>query len=69
MGTHKNNDPTVERLITPRIALTVAEYLAFEEGMHVLVILTDMTNYCEALREVATSKGEVPSRKGYPGHS
>jgi len=62
------DDPTVERLITPRIALTVAEYLAFEEGMHVLVILTDMTNYCEALREVATSKGEVPSRKGYPGY-
>ncbi len=62
------DDPTVERLITPRIALTVAEYLAFDEGMHVLVILTDMTNYCEALREVATSKGEVPSRKGYPGY-
>ncbi len=62
------DDSTVERLITPRIALTVAEYLAFEEGMHVLVILTDMTNYCEALREVATSKGEVPSRKGYPGY-
>jgi V/A-type H+-transporting ATPase subunit B len=62
------DDPTVERLITPRIALTVAEHLAFDEGMHVLVILTDMTNYCEALREVATSKGEVPSRKGYPGY-
>ncbi len=62
------DDSTVERLITPRIALTVAEFLAFEEGMHVLVILTDMTNYCEALREVATSKGEVPSRKGYPGY-
>ncbi len=62
------DDPTVERLIAPRVALTVAEYLAFEEGMHVLVILTDMTNYCEALREVATSKGEVPSRKGYPGY-
>ncbi len=61
-------DPPVERLITPRIALTVAEYLAFEEGMHCLVILTDMTNYCEALREVAGSKGEVPSRKGYPGY-
>ena len=62
------DDPTVERLIAPRVALTAAEYLAFEEGMHVLVILTDMTNYCEALREVATSKGEVPSRKGYPGY-
>ncbi len=62
------DDPAVERLITPRVALTAAEYLAFEEGMHVLVVLTDMTNYCEALREVATSKGEVPSRKGYPGY-
>lgn len=62
------DDPSIERLITPRIALTVAEHLAFEEDMHVLVILTDMTNYCEALREVATSKGEVPSRKGYPGY-
>jgi V/A-type H+-transporting ATPase subunit B len=62
------DDPSVERLITPRIALTVAEHLAFEEDIHVLVILTDMTNYCEALREVATSKGEVPSRKGYPGY-
>ena len=62
------NDPTVERLITPRVALTAAEHLAFDEDMHVLVILTDMTNYCEALREVATSKGEVPSRKGYPGY-
>jgi V/A-type H+-transporting ATPase subunit B len=62
------DDPSIERLITPRVALTVAEHLAFEENMHVLVILTDMTNYCEALREVATSKGEVPSRKGYPGY-
>lgn len=62
------DDPSIERLITPRIALTVAECLAFQEDMHVLVILTDMTNYCEALREVATSKGEVPSRKGYPGY-
>ncbi len=62
------DDPAVERLIAPRVALTAAEYLAFEEDMHVLVILTDMTNYCEALREVATSKGEVPSRKGYPGY-
>ena len=62
------DDPSIERLITPRIALTVAEHLAFVENMHVLVVLTDMTNYCEALREVATSKGEVPSRKGYPGY-
>lgn len=62
------DDPSVERLVTPRAALTLAEYLAFDHGMHVLVILTDMTNYCEALREVATAKGEVPSRKGYPGY-
>ena len=62
------DDPSIERLVTPRSALTVAEYLAFDCGMHVLVILTDMTNYCEALREVSTSKGEVPSRKGYPGY-
>ncbi len=62
------DDPAIERLITPRLALTVAEYLAFEKGRHILVILTDITNYCEALREVATSKGEVPSRKGYPGY-
>jgi V/A-type H+/Na+-transporting ATPase subunit B len=60
--------PSIERLITPRIALTVAEHLAFHENMHVLVVLSDMTNYCEALREVAISKGEVPSRKGYPGY-
>jgi V/A-type H+-transporting ATPase subunit B len=62
------DDPAIERLITPRLALTVAEYLAFDKGHHVLAILTDMTNYCEALREVATSKGEIPSRKGYPGY-
>lgn len=62
------DDPSIERLITPRLALTVAEYLAFERDMHVVVLLTDMTNYCEALREVATAKGEVPSRKGYPGY-
>lgn len=62
------SDPTIERLVTPRSALTLAEYLAFDLGMHVLVVLTDMTNYCEALREVSTSKGEVPSRKGYPGY-
>jgi V/A-type H+-transporting ATPase subunit B len=62
------DDPSVERLVTPRAALTLAEFLAFDCGMHVLVILTDITNYCEALREVATAKGEVPSRKGYPGY-
>ncbi len=62
------NDPVVERLITPKIALTVAEYLAFEKGKHILVILTDMTAYCEALREVSSSKGEIPSRKGFPGY-
>ena len=60
------NDPVVERLITPKIALTLAEYLAFEKGMHILVILTDMTSYAEALREVSSSKGEIPSRKGFP---
>ena len=60
--------PSVERLVTPRAALTVAEYLAFDLGMHVLVILTDMTNYCEALREISTERGEIPSRKGYPGY-
>ncbi len=62
------SDPPIERLVTPRSALTIAEYLAFDCDMHVLVVLTDMTNYCEALREVSTSKGEVPSRKGYPGY-
>ena len=62
------NDPVVERLITPKVALTVAEYLAFEKHMHILVILTDMTSYAEALREVSSSKGEIPSRKGYPGY-
>jgi V/A-type H+/Na+-transporting ATPase subunit B len=62
------DDPTVERLMTPRTALTLAEHLAFDRGMHVLVVLTDLTNYCEALREVASAKGEVPSRKGYPGY-
>ena len=60
--------PSVERLVTPRTALTMAEYLAFSENMHVLVILTDMTNYCEALREVSTIRGEIPSRKSYPGY-
>ena len=62
------NDPTVERLLTPKIALTAAEYLAFEKGMHILVILTDITSFCEAMREVSSSKGEIPSRKGYPGY-
>ncbi len=62
------SDPSSERLLTPRVALTAAEYLAHEEGRHVLVILTDMTNYCEALREVSSSHGEIPSRKGYPGY-
>lgn len=62
------DDPVVERLITPKVALTVAEYLAFECHMHILVIMTDITAYCEALREVSSSKGEIPSRKGYPGY-
>ncbi len=62
------NDPVVERIVTPRCALTTAEYLAFEHDMHVLVILTDMTSYCEALREISSSKGEIPSRKGFPGY-
>lgn len=62
------SDPSAERLLTPRMALTAAEYLAYEEGRHVLVILTDITNYCEALREVSASHGEIPSRKGYPGY-
>ena len=63
-----SNDPVVERIITPRCALTAAEYLAFTHNMHVLVILTDMTSYAEALREVSSSKGEIPSRKGFPGY-
>ena len=62
------SDSSSQRLLTPRFALTAAEYLAFVEGKHVLVILTDMTNYCEALREVAGAKGEIPARKGYPGY-
>lgn len=60
--------PSIERIITPRCALTAAEYLAFKKGMHVLVVMTDMTNYCEALREISTTRGEVPGRKGYPGY-
>ncbi|SFA92353.1 V-type ATP synthase subunit B [Clostridium frigidicarnis] len=62
------NDPAIERISTPRMALTTAEYLAYEKGMHVLVILTDMTNYCEALREVSAARKEVPGRRGYPGY-
>lgn len=62
------NDPVVERLITPKVALTVAEYLAYEKNMHILVVLTDMTSFAEAMREVSSSKGEIPSRKGYPGY-
>ncbi|MDR2943168.1 MAG: V-type ATP synthase subunit B [Treponema sp.] len=62
------DSPSLERLIAPRCALTAAEYLAYEKNMHVLVVMTDMTNYCEALREVSSIRGEVPSRKGYPGY-
>jgi len=62
------DDPTIERIIIPRVALTFAEFLAYEKGKHVLVILTDMTSYCEALREVANARGEVPARKGFPGY-
>ncbi len=62
------DDPVTERLSIPKCALTAAEYLAFEEDMHILVVMTDMTNYCEALREIASAKEEVPSRKGYPGY-
>ena len=65
---NKADDPAVERLLTPRMALTAAEYLAFEEGYHVLVILTDMTNYCEALREIGGAREEIPGRRGYPGY-
>ncbi len=62
------DDPSVERIITPRLALTTAEYLAYEQGMHVLVMITDMTNYCEALREISSARQEVPGRRGYPGY-
>lgn len=63
-----SNDPIIERIITPRCALTAAEYLAYETGKHILVILTDMTSYAEAVREFSSSKGEIPARKGYPGY-
>ena len=66
--TNLANDPAVERIATPRMALTAAEYLAFEKGMHVLVILTDITNYAVALREISAAKKEVPGRRGYPGY-
>ena len=66
--TNLADDPAVERIATPRMALTAAEYLAFEKGMHVLVILTDITNYAEALREVSAARKEVPGRRGYPGY-
>ena len=62
------NDPAVERIATPKMALTAAEYLAFEKGMHVLVILTDITNYADALREISAARKEVPGRRGYPGY-
>ena len=63
-----SNDPIIERILTPRCALTAAEYLAYEHNMHILVIYTDVTSYCEALREFSSSKGEIPGRKGYPGY-
>ncbi len=62
------NDPAIERIATPRMALTAAEYLAYEKGMHVLVIITDLTNYCDALREISAARKEVPGRRGYPGY-
>merc|ERR1712021_39764 len=62
------DDPTIERIITPRLALTTAEYLAYEEEMHVLTIMTDMTQYANALREISAAREEVPGRRGYPGY-
>lgn len=62
------SDPIIERILTPRCALTAAEYLAFTHGYHVLVVMTDMTSYCEAVREFSSSKGEIPSRKGFPAY-
>lgn len=66
---NKADDPSVERIITPRMALTAAEYFAYEKGKHVLVILTDMTNYCESLREIGAAREEIPGRRGYPGYT
>lgn len=68
MFTNLASDPAIERISTPRMALTTAEYLAYELGMHVLVIITDITNYCEALREISAARKEVPGRRGYPGY-
>ncbi|GHU45863.1 V-type ATP synthase subunit B [Clostridia bacterium] len=68
MFMNMSNDPIIERILTPRCALTVAEYLAYEKNMHILVIMTDITSYAEALREFSSSKGEIPGRKGYPGY-
>jgi V/A-type H+-transporting ATPase subunit B len=68
MFLNRSNDPSIERILTPRCALTAAEYLAYECGMHILVIMTDITSYCEALREFSSSKEEIPGRKGYPGY-
>ena len=68
MFLNRSNDPIIERIITPRCALTAAEYLAFEHNMNILVILTDMTSYAEAVREFSSSKGEIPGRKGFPGY-
>ena len=68
MFTNLANDPAIERIATPRMALTCAEYLAYDVGMHVLVIITDITNYCESLREVSAARKEVPGRRGYPGY-
>ena len=62
------DDPSIERILTPRLALTAAEYLAYDQGMHVLVMLTDMTSYCESLRELSSAREEVPGRRGYPGY-
>lgn len=62
------DDPLVERIVVPQVALTIAEHLAFEQGRHVLVVMADLTSYCEALREVSSARGEIPSRRGYPGH-
>ncbi len=65
---NQTRDPTIERLLAPRVALAQAEYLAFEQGMHVLVVIADLTHYCEALREIATAREEIPGRRGYPGY-